>query len=569
MATYRAYSRISTKKQDLQRQVDYLRARAETLGMDFKSYEEQKTAKDYNRQVLDIVEEIQPGDILGFYITSRLGRPDAGDEGIPYQWAQAVQRKGGLLEISGRIIDTRNPAGAITLFLELMQAGQDYAHIVANTKSGRNTKRLNGDYRSSGKWQPYGYVEVLGQRKLSVDEDKAKVVRDIFKLVLAGKSPLHIANKLNADGILSPTGIQWKRATILSILFNPLFAGLVYKKEITKKELLKVISEQDTKDFGPANNYPALISPDIFWDSISRLKNYVGNLGETKRVRYGSLYTGWFYCWKCSKESRSVPMSFAHLTHNKPEPYDVYRLLGCPHKDTARSIRVPLLDFIVRKSLILLFSSQAEIEQYFEDQLKAIRSADNHEEILKHEKTIAKLQQEISLWNSNIEKSKRPDLIAQWMQTVEELEEKLLEEKLKVSRLTADDREEEIKKLKDKFVLGNLIRFDSGDETAKRKILNDLIDKCWIIQKKIVIRFKNSKTVIWEHPQVPNGNPQKTQLGFSLMFRGKPQAHGKYNLTGDMGLEFVEYRTGSKAPAVLESASLDLSLSIKGVSQKR
>jgi len=51
---------------------------------------------------------------------------------------------------------------------------------------------------------PYGYVLTNGE--IVTHEEKADVVRDIFKYYLAGASLGKVVNMLNTKNILSPSG---------------------------------------------------------------------------------------------------------------------------------------------------------------------------------------------------------------------------------------------------------------------------------------------------------------------------------------------------------------------------
>jgi len=105
-------------------------------------------------------------------------------------------------------------------------------------------KRKRGDF--TGSFAAYGYLkDPENKNHLIVDEYAADVVRDIFRWKLAGVSAGDIAERLNREGILSPMdykkslGIcystpfcnsvkcEWKAATVLRILKNPVYIGVL------------------------------------------------------------------------------------------------------------------------------------------------------------------------------------------------------------------------------------------------------------------------------------------------------------------------------------------------------
>ena len=81
--------------------------------------------------------------------------------------------------------------------------------ISIKIRSHMDIKRRNGEY--IGAFAAYGYLkDSKNKNHLVIDEYAADVVRDIFTMKLCGMSQQTIADRLNADGILSP--IQYKKS---------------------------------------------------------------------------------------------------------------------------------------------------------------------------------------------------------------------------------------------------------------------------------------------------------------------------------------------------------------------
>lgn len=81
--------------------------------------------------------------------------------------------------------------------------------ISIKIRSHMDIKRRNGEY--IGAFAAYGYLkDKENKNHLVIDEYAADVVRDIFAMRLCEMSQQAIADKLNADGILSP--IQYKKS---------------------------------------------------------------------------------------------------------------------------------------------------------------------------------------------------------------------------------------------------------------------------------------------------------------------------------------------------------------------
>jgi len=529
MATYFGYSRVSTRKQDLESQVTYLHSRAQSLGMDFVSVEEQKTAKDYQRQVLDIINKVKPGDILGFYITSRLGRPDAGDEYILMGWAQEVQKRGGKLEISGQVIDTRNASDAIRLFLELMQAGADYANIVRNTKRGRESKRLSGDYLAPMRYMTYGYTRVPGQRRLEVNLAESEIIKLIFKLANNGKSPYQIAKHLNTKGILTKNNKTWGRTSILLIVHNSLYMGYVLKKEESKFKKIRHLSSANMGELAPANNYPPLLTQEAFWGAVKSFKEHVPSKVAQRRLNAG-LFTGRIHCWHCRKAGKRIVLTYAKMGHTN-SPFSVYRfLLSLPNCPSPKTYLESQLTAIFGLAMTFTFSDTDAINSFFEERIKSIRGKGKEEAIAKHETNIVKFYEEIDTWKANIAKVRDANLISSWLKILEEIEEKVQTEKRAKDALMEENKEEVIQALRLQFSQNNFINFFSESLTKQKQILSNILNDCFCTSSHIVFRFKNSYTLTFG---IPNkvGRTYQNEIVFHAIFRGYEQYRGTVNLS--------------------------------------
>ncbi|MEI3306545.1 MAG: recombinase family protein [Dysosmobacter sp.] len=97
-----------------------------------------------------------------------------------------------------------------------------------------------------GAFAAYGYLKSPDDKnQLVVDDYAAEVVRDIFRWKLEGMSQQGIADRLNADGVLSPSEYKrslgmkyisgfksnpqakWSAVAVGRILKNPLYIGVM------------------------------------------------------------------------------------------------------------------------------------------------------------------------------------------------------------------------------------------------------------------------------------------------------------------------------------------------------
>jgi len=122
------------------------------------------------------------------------------------------------------------------------------------------------------------YKNFLGYRKGENDlpeivQEEAEVVRYIYRLFLDGLTLSVIANRLQAEGIPTPSGKeQWRKSTIDSILTNEKYKGdaLLQKKFtvdfLTKKQK---VNEGEVPQYYVQNSHPAIIPPDE-WEAVQR-----------------------------------------------------------------------------------------------------------------------------------------------------------------------------------------------------------------------------------------------------------------------------------------------------------
>ena len=115
-----------------------------------------------------------------------------------------------------------NDFGGRLLYLVQQEAKHAYLRDLSrNVLRGQVAKAKAG--RGADGAAPYG-CRLEGDWRVVVPQEAA-VVRRIFEEYLSGQSIRSIAASLNADGIPSPRGKQWRASTIRSILVNQKYTG--------------------------------------------------------------------------------------------------------------------------------------------------------------------------------------------------------------------------------------------------------------------------------------------------------------------------------------------------------
>ena len=173
----------------------------------------------------------------------------------------------------------------------------EYYVLESSKKVGSScaSRIRNGEFIGS---LPYGYV--LKDRFTPViDEEKAEIVREIFRLYLEKKNYVAVAGILNERQISPPTNrsSKWVYNTIRRILKNEEYIGkrvaLKYRKDLkTRKKILTDKSEWYVDEYA----FPSIISREMF-EEVQKI------LPESKihKPSGSHIMAGKLYCAGCGK----------------------------------------------------------------------------------------------------------------------------------------------------------------------------------------------------------------------------------------------------------------------------
>ncbi len=175
-----------------------------------------------------------------------------------------------------------------------------------------NEKRKNGKF--VGSLPCFGYMrDPLDKGHLVPNPETAPIVKNIFKWRSDGIGPTEIANKLNKENIVTPSGYKktnyssrlidrdnWNISTVKKILCNRIYTGdLVQhtqtkvnyksKKKITLDEKLWIIVE---------NTHEALVDKETF-EYVNNLRKRNTRNYEIKTNREKRLLEGKLFCKEC------------------------------------------------------------------------------------------------------------------------------------------------------------------------------------------------------------------------------------------------------------------------------
>ncbi len=215
-------------------------------------------------------------------------------------------------------IDTANEQNGDDLHISLKNLLNDtYCRdISVKTRSALLTKRQNGDY--VGACPIYGYRKDPENRNhLVIDEDAARVVRDIYRLRIDGASAKHIAEELNRLGVLSPmaykdsrglphpTGgfadvpdAKWSARTVIRILQEETYTGVLLQgRQETHNHKLKNIIHKPAEEWVRIENAHEPIIQKRDFDLVQKISHLDTRTAPDNKTVY--LFSGLLICGCC------------------------------------------------------------------------------------------------------------------------------------------------------------------------------------------------------------------------------------------------------------------------------
>ncbi|MGN0256454.1 MAG: recombinase family protein, partial [Chordicoccus sp.] len=169
--------------------------------------------------------------------------------------------------------------------------------ISENVKWGQRKKFSDGKFSLA-------YSQFLGYDKgedgtLVINEEQAKVVRQIYGDFIAGLSTKAIANRLTAAGIKTPGGKdKWYASTVHSILKNEKYSGSAllqktYTPDFLTKKAVKNVGQ--VPQFYVEDSHPAIIDPVQF----QLVQDIFAEQAEDPRRSGATIFSGKIRCGEC------------------------------------------------------------------------------------------------------------------------------------------------------------------------------------------------------------------------------------------------------------------------------
>ena len=198
-------------------------------------------------------------------------------------------------------IDTDTPSGRMFLKIIGIFAEFERENLVSRLKLGFERKVKEG-YTLATNTFSYGYIRRKGNRIQEVQQEEARIVREIFSMYLdENKSINKIAKALNERKIKAKMGGEWTVTTVRGILSNSTYIGKV-----------RYATKDEDKYFEVDGQHERILSDEIFWLAQDRIKKRALT-SRTKQPKEENYFCGVLVCGSCGSK---------FTTHHRPAGVD-------------------------------------------------------------------------------------------------------------------------------------------------------------------------------------------------------------------------------------------------------
>ena len=183
-----------------------------------------------------------------------------------------------------------------------------YAQEESLSASENQKWRIRKNFEEGKPWNG----TMLGYRyhngTLVIEPQEAEIVRRIFREYLSGKGVVTIANRLNADGIVTRYGNQWHKRSVTCVLQNYAYTGnLLLQTTFRENHLTKRSLPNDGQlpKYHAKGTHEAIISIEDFTAAQAEMEKRSAKhapKGKNYNARYP--FSGMIVCGNCGKHYR-------------------------------------------------------------------------------------------------------------------------------------------------------------------------------------------------------------------------------------------------------------------------
>lgn len=191
----------------------------------------------------------------------------------------------------------------LTLYSAFAQAESE--SLSMNVKLGLKAKMKRGEF--VGNVKCYGYDWIKETKELKINEEQAKVVRQIFDWYISGIGSYTIAKKLNEENVKTNRGGKWIPSSVRQIIRNEKYVGdLINQKTYSISPLThkKAINFGEKEKYYSKDHHQAIINREV-WEKAKdiyskRSKEMIPN-GKQHGNKFSKRYpfSSKIYCGIC------------------------------------------------------------------------------------------------------------------------------------------------------------------------------------------------------------------------------------------------------------------------------
>lgn len=263
----------------------------------------------------------------------RLARGDTVDQGTV---ARAFRYSETKIITPNKTYDPNNEFDEEYFEFSLFMSRREYKTIRRRLTAGVQASRREGKY--TGSTPPIGYdkIKLPGKGYKLVPNDKAPLVREIFRLFTEEKMNMNqIARHLTKAGIPAPGGTLWYQRTVHNLLANPHYAGYTTSSRYHYKKIIKDGKSQskrvwnDSLKFYPGQ-HEAIIEPSI-WQAVQQELGTHTKPPVPRGQSQKNAFTGYLICGLCGSKLQRSHQGIYRFQEHKP-------YLFCPSRSRCHCV---------------------------------------------------------------------------------------------------------------------------------------------------------------------------------------------------------------------------------------
>ena len=431
----------------------------------------------YNQMLADAKDDLF--DVVIFHKVDRNAR----NEFDYYTTKRTLTQLGIKYEYAVQNIDN-TPEGQMMESMLVGFAAYYSRNLAKETKKGLNENAYKAQF--NGGTAPFGYKII--DKHYVIDEREAEGVRMIFRMYLDGKGYTEIARALAEKGYRTKSGKNFSKVSLHDILRNEKYIGIYTFNKVTKKsdgtrnshgkpseELIRV-----------ENAVPAIISKDDF---IMVQKIKADNQKHAARFRASVPYllTGKIFCEHCGSAMNGHRMrrnekEYSYYACNRKE-----RVAGetCPNKYiNSEALERWVIDSI--KQCVFTPQNMANIAKEMANQY-ADHTKNSKNRLIQLKRQKAALEKRMGglydIMELNGVDDYNLDRLKAVKAQIDDIENEMASCRAdeNAPTLTAEQIEATLKALQEKL--------GTGDEIARRFLINTFVDKIVVGEKNISMRL--------------------------------------------------------------------------------